>query len=86
MAPFEQNLLMFNYYAKRFSAKEAYAKAAGTGISSGVSFQSMEILNNVQGAPYFHRHPLASNNIKSYLSLSDDFPYAISYVILTQHS
>ena len=39
------------YLAKRFAAKEAAAKALGTGIGRGVSFQHIHISNNTDGAP-----------------------------------
>ena len=39
------------HLAKRFAAKEAIAKALGTGIGHGVSFQDMMITNNAKGAP-----------------------------------
>ena len=39
------------FLAKRFAAKEAVAKALGTGIGSGVSFQDMTISNDEKGAP-----------------------------------
>ena len=35
-----------SYYAKRFAAKEAFSKALGTGISEGISFNEISILNN----------------------------------------
>jgi holo-[acyl-carrier protein] synthase len=41
------------YCAKRFAAKEAFAKALGTGIGRIVSFQDLTIRNNEQGKPYF---------------------------------
>ena len=40
-----------NYFAKRFAAKEAFSKALGTGISKGLSFKDIEILNNKGGKP-----------------------------------
>ena len=40
-----------NYFAKRFAAKEAFSKALGTGISKGLSFKDIEILNNKRGKP-----------------------------------
>ena len=33
------------YYAKRFSAKEAYAKAAGCGIGKKINFQDIEVIS-----------------------------------------
>ena len=42
----------FNCYAKRFAAKEAFSKALGTGISNGISFNEIIILNKKSGKPY----------------------------------
>ena len=39
------------YLAKRWAAKEAAAKALGTGIAQGVSFQDFQIDNSDSGAP-----------------------------------
>ncbi len=38
-------------YAVRFCAKEAVAKALGTGIAKGISFQDIEISNKENGKP-----------------------------------
>ena len=35
-----------NYFAKRFAAKEAFAKAVGTGFKNKLNFKDIEILNN----------------------------------------
>ena len=42
----------FNCYAKRFAAKEAFSKALGTGISNGINFNEIVILNKKSGKPY----------------------------------
>ena len=39
------------FLAKRFAAKEAVAKALGTGIGHGVSFQDITVINDNKGAP-----------------------------------
>ena len=39
-------------YSKRFAAKEAFAKALGTGISKGISFNEISINNNKNGSPF----------------------------------
>lgn len=39
------------HYAARFAAKEAIAKALGTGIGSDLAWTDMEILRNPQGKP-----------------------------------
>lgn len=77
-----------SYCAKRFAAKEAFAKALGTGIGKIVSFQDLTIRNNEQGKPYFIaseklRLYLVNKGIKqAHLSLSDDKFNAVSFVVL----
>ena len=41
-----------NCFAKRFAAKEAFSKALGTGISKGVNFNEIVVLNKKSGKPY----------------------------------
>ena len=41
-----------NCYAKRFAAKEAFSKALGTGISNGINFKEIIVLNKKSGKPY----------------------------------
>ena len=41
-----------NCYAKRFAAKEAFSKALGTGVSKGINFNEIVILNEKNGRPY----------------------------------
>ena len=76
------------YFAKRFAAKEAFAKALGTGIGRVVSFQDLTIRNNENGKPHFIpseklRQYLVENNIKqAHLSISDESQNAIAFVVL----
>jgi len=42
-----------NYFSKRFAAKEALAKAIGTGFSGGLNFKDIQVINNSQGKPYY---------------------------------
>ncbi len=42
---------MFEHYAARFAAKEAFFKALGTGWLSGTAFNEVEIINNTEGKP-----------------------------------
>ena len=78
------NLKNYSYFAKRFAAKEAYGKATGYGISEKTGFKDIEIFNDKKGAPFFNQHPLIHKGIKAFISISDEYPYTISYVILTQ--
>ena len=43
-----------NCFAKRFAAKEAFSKALGTGISNGINFNEIIILNKKSGKPYIN--------------------------------
>ena len=76
------------YFAKRFAAKEAFAKALGTGIGRVVSFQDLTIRNNENGKPHFIpseklRQYLVEKNIKqAHLSISDESQNAIAFVVL----
>lgn len=47
----------WEYLAGRFSLKEAFAKAYGTGIGRAVSFQDVEIVDNEVGKPVVTRSP-----------------------------
>ncbi|ACJ30457.1 Holo-acyl carrier protein synthase:Phosphopantethiene-protein transferase [Shewanella piezotolerans WP3] len=76
------------YLAKRFAAKEAAAKALGTGIGRGVSFQHIEISNNENGAPIVTfsagaaERLAALGGVKGHLSIADEKHYATATVIL----
>ena len=76
------------YCAKRFAAKEAFAKALGTGIGKTVSFQDLTIRNNENGKPHFIpseklRLYLLEKGIKqAHLSISDESQNAIAFVVL----
>ncbi len=77
------------FLAKRFAAKEAVAKALGTGIGHGVSFQDICVSNNEQGAPQVAIAGGAADVLQSLggskvlLSLADEQDYALAYVVIT---
>ncbi|MBS4206478.1 holo-ACP synthase [Bacillus sp. FJAT-50079] len=66
------------FLAGRFAAKEAYAKAVGTGIGSDCSFQDIEIIADEKGKP----HIVASTDYKIHLSITHTKAYAAAQVIL----
>lgn len=77
------------FLAKRFAAKEAFAKAIGTGIRPPVLLPFLAVSHDVLGKPYFifHRELLdlvAQRSMTSHLSLSDEAEYVIAYVLLEQ--
>ncbi len=77
-------------YAKRYAAKEACAKALGTGLARGVFWKDIEVKNNLYGKPYIVLHKNAkkilhssfSKNSKIEVSLSDEKDFAIANVII----
>ena len=80
-----------SYFAKRFAAKEAFSKAIGTGISGGISFKEISVVNNIKGKPTI----MLSGKTKSvllkkikkarvHLSLSDEKNHAVAMVIIEQ--
>ena len=80
-----------NYFAKRFAAKEAFAKSLGTGFRNNLNFKDIEILNNKIGKPYYSKSKKINNiinkkfKIKKYnlfLSISDEKDYSVAFTIL----
>ena len=70
----------FEYLAGRWSAKEAFSKAMGTGIGK-LGFQDLEVLNNERGAPYFSKSPFSG---KVWLSISHTDQFVTASVILEE--
>ena len=79
-------------YAKHFAAKEACAKALGTGIK-GMSWREIEVTNDKLGAPAMRLSGGALKRLTSltprgmkpmiHVSLSDEYPYALAQVIIS---
>jgi len=74
---FQNEKRKLEYLAGRFAAKEAYAKALGTGIGD-VSFKDIEVLHDELGKPYIN----VQNDTKVHLSISHTEQYAIAFVII----
>jgi holo-[acyl-carrier protein] synthase len=80
-------------YAKRFAAKEACAKALGTGFRNGVFFSDLQVTNLSSGQPTMSLHGGALARLNSLvpegyeariaLSLTDEYPYAYAQVIIS---
>ena len=79
-----------NFFAKRYVAKEACAKALGTGLARGVFWKDIEITSNEFGKPFIILHnkallrlkSLAKSKVKIEVSLSDELNYSIANVII----
>ncbi len=76
------------FLAKRFAAKEALAKAVGTGLRDPVHLTRMAVRHDPLGRPVFAFGPeleawLASRRItRVHLSLSDELHYALGFVLV----
>ena len=80
-------------YAKRFAATEACAKALGTGLSHGVYWRDMGVVNLPSGAPTVKLTGGALARLQAItppghradiaLTITDDFPLAQAIVIIT---
>jgi len=66
--------------AKRFAAKEAIAKAFGTGIGAKLACHDIEISNDELGKP--KAKIKGRGDLRIYLSLSDEEHYALAFAII----
>ncbi|MBM7544421.1 holo-ACP synthase [Periweissella beninensis] len=71
------------YLAGRFSAKEAYSKAFGTGIGSKITWLDIEIINNEQGRPIITKQPFSGDG---HISISHTKDLVMTEVILENRS
>ena len=80
-----------NYFAKRFAAKEAFAKSLGTGFRNDFNFKDISIINDKLGKPSFFISKKIKNMIKKkfkikkfnfFLSITDEEKYSMAFVIL----
>ena len=82
----------YNCYAKRFAAKEAFSKALGTGISEGINFNEIIILNEKNGKPIIKllnktkkivEKKIKKRKYKISLSIADEKNYAVAFVAIS---
>ncbi|MCI4680111.1 holo-ACP synthase [Rhodoblastus acidophilus] len=79
-------------YAKRFAAKEACAKALGTGLGQGVGWQEMGVVNDAFGKPSLELSGAAAERLarltppgheaRVHLTLTDEYPLAQAQVMI----
>jgi len=80
-------------YASRFAAKEACAKALGTGFRGGVSWQNIEIIRGDMGKPSLNLSGPAYDRLvhmtpsgyspQVHLSMTDEPPYCQAFVVIS---
>jgi holo-[acyl-carrier protein] synthase len=79
-------------YAKRFAAKEACSKALGTGLSQGVHWRDMGVVNLPGGKPTMQLTGGAAERLRAmledgheaaiHLTITDDYPLAQAFVVI----
>ena len=79
-------------YAKRFAAKEACAKALGTGLRHGVFWRDMGVVNLPSGAPTMKLTGGAADRLAAitpagktafiHLTITDEYPLAQAFVVI----
>ena len=79
------------FFSKRFAAKEAFAKALGTGFRNNLNFKDIEIMNDKLGKPYYAKTKKITKIIKKefrvknfncFLSISDEKEYSTAFTII----
>lgn len=85
---FESRRYALPFLATRFAAKEAFAKALGTGFTQGLSFQHIRVDHDRFGRPILNCHGQAANLLQQFgiahthISISDEQDYAVAFVTL----
>ena len=78
-----------HFLAKRFAAKEATAKAMGTGFSDGLSLQHIGVSHDAAGKPQLEFSGCADAFIRAkgitqaHISLADEEDHAVAFVTLS---
>ncbi len=85
---FHQNANKANFLARRFAAKEAVAKALGTGFRKGVQLRDIEVTHDTQGKPMLEFHGQTQLFVQekriavAHISLADEQDNAVAFVTL----
>ena len=78
------------FLARRFAAKEAIAKALGTGIGASLGWLDLEVTNNAAGAPEVELSSTGATLLSSLggrsilVSISDERAYAVAFAVVLQ--
>lgn len=88
MSDFRKAHVPVRFLAKRFAAKEAAAKALGTGIAQGIAFNMIAVRHDGNGRPLLELMSTAADYassigvVKHWLSISDERDHSIALVVL----
>lgn len=85
---FELSQTQARFLAKRFAAKEAFAKALGTGLRGPATFQNIGVAHDDLGKPVLDLAPVLQEFLDQrgisfqHLSISDEKALAVAFVVL----
>ena len=80
-----------SFFSKRFAAKEAFAKALGTGFRNNLNFKDIEVINDKFGKPYYSKNKKIKKmiqknfkvkNFDCFLSIPDEKDYSTAFTII----
>ena len=80
-----------SFFSKRFAAKEAFAKALGTGFRNNLNFKDIEVINDKFGKPYYSKNKKIKKMIQKnfkvknydcFLSIPDEKNYSTAFTII----
>ena len=89
----QANLLKneISFFSKRYVAKEAFAKALGTGFRNNLNFKDIEVINDKMGKPFYLKTKKITKivqkkfkvkNFNCVLSISDEKDYSTAFTII----
>ena len=89
----QANLLKneISFFSKRYAAKEAFAKALGTGFRNNLNFKDIEVINDKMGKPFYLKTKKITKivqkkfkvkNFNCFLSISDEKDYSTAFAII----
>ena len=89
----QANLLKneISFFSKRYVAKEAFAKALGTGFRNNLNFKDIEVINDKMGKPFYLKTKKITKivqkkfkvkNFNCFLSISDEKDYSTAFTII----
>lgn len=87
---YRANINKAHFLAKRFAAKEAAAKAMGTGFSNGLSFHDIAVVHDELGKPLLRFSGNALSFVEQklintvHVSLADEEDHAVAFVTLSR--
>ena len=88
LASYQASQIKARFLAKRFAAKEAFAKALGTGLRAPATFQNIAVSHDDLGKPILvlaaelQAFLIAKNILQAHISISDEKNLAAAFVVL----